>query len=99
MIKVRDIAYVRFAAPDLDRMERFLCDFGLAVAHRDPSTLYARGTDPEPYLHVTELGDAGFRGMAFEAFRSNDELTVTRNMIGGSQTVIGSTKAPVVNSQ
>ena len=29
MIKVKDVAYVRFRAPDLDQMERFLLDFGL----------------------------------------------------------------------
>ena len=29
MIKVTDVAYTRFTAPDLDRMEDFLTDFGL----------------------------------------------------------------------
>ncbi len=29
MIKATDVAYARFAAPDLDRMESFLVDFGL----------------------------------------------------------------------
>ncbi len=29
MIKVDDIAFVRFTAPDLDAMEAFLVDFGL----------------------------------------------------------------------
>jgi len=47
MIKVSDVAYARFAAPDLDRMETFLLDFGLTRQHRDDKTLYMRGTGPE----------------------------------------------------
>jgi catechol 2,3-dioxygenase-like lactoylglutathione lyase family enzyme len=67
MIKVKDIAFVRFSAPDLDVMERFTQDFGLETTLRSDDRLYCRGTDPSPYLHVTERGDAGFRGVAFEA--------------------------------
>ena len=62
MIKVQDIAYVRFAAPDLEAMQRFAADFGLVLTVRDHDTLYHRGSDSSPYIHVTELGDAGFRG-------------------------------------
>ena len=66
-IKVQDVAYVRFAAPELEVMERFLGDFGFVVNARGEDVLYSRGTDPSPYLHVTERGEAGFRGVAFEA--------------------------------
>ena len=31
-IKVQDLAFVRFSAPDLDTMESFLTDFGMARA-------------------------------------------------------------------
>jgi len=72
MIKVRDIAFVRFGVPDLDAMERFLGDFGLVVTARLGDAIYARGTDPEPYLHVSELGESGFRGLAFEAASAAD---------------------------
>jgi catechol 2,3-dioxygenase-like lactoylglutathione lyase family enzyme len=78
MIKVKDIAYARFAAPDLDAMERFVTDFGLAVTARRDDVLYARGTDPSPYLHVTERGDAGFRGVAFEAASADDLLAAAK---------------------
>jgi catechol 2,3-dioxygenase-like lactoylglutathione lyase family enzyme len=78
MIKVSDIAYARFAAPDLDAMERFVTDFGLAVTARRNDVLYARGTDPSPYLHVTERGDAGFRGVAFEAASADDLLAAAK---------------------
>jgi len=83
VIKVRDIAYVRFAAPDLARMERFLTDFGLVVNAREDGRLYARGTDPSPYVHVTELGDAGFLGVAFEA-GSAEDLAAAAKLDGAS---------------
>ncbi len=73
MIKVDDIAFVRFSAPDLDKMEAFLNDFGLARAHRDATTLYMRGQGADPYLHVTHQGEPGFAGVAFRA-RSADDL-------------------------
>jgi catechol 2,3-dioxygenase-like lactoylglutathione lyase family enzyme len=73
MIKADDIAFVRFTAPDLDKMEAFLTDFGLARAHRDADTLYMRGAGGDPYLHVTHKGDPGFAGVAFKA-RSLDDL-------------------------
>ena len=53
MIKVTDVAYVRFAAPDLERMENFLVDFGLTRSVRTDDTLYMRGLDPEHHLHIT----------------------------------------------
>jgi len=66
-IKVQDVAFVRFRAPDLDAMEAFLSEFGMIRAARSDDTLYMRGTDPDPFLHVTHRGEAGFAGVAFEA--------------------------------
>jgi catechol 2,3-dioxygenase-like lactoylglutathione lyase family enzyme len=67
-IKVNDIAFVRFRAPDLDSMQAFLVDFGMQCADRTGDTLYMRGTDDEAFVHVTHLGDdPGFIGLAFEA--------------------------------
>ena len=83
MIKVHDIAYVRFNAPDLDAMERFLTDFGLVVHARENEVLYARGTDPSPYAHVTERGDPGFAGLAFEA-GSAEDLAAAATLPGAS---------------
>lgn len=83
MIKVQDIAYARFAAPDLDRMEKFLGDFGLVVTARQGDRIFARGTDPSPYLHVTEPGEPGFRGFAFEA-ASADDLRDAAQLEGAS---------------
>jgi len=72
MIKVRDLAYVRFSAPDLEGMERFARDFGLVLAAREGDVLYHRGTDPSPYCHVTEKGDPGFRCLGLEAHAASD---------------------------
>jgi catechol 2,3-dioxygenase-like lactoylglutathione lyase family enzyme len=83
MIKVKDIAFVRFAAPDLDVMERFLTDFGLVVTAREGGALYVRGTDGSPYLHVTEQGETGFRGVAFEA-GSAENLAAAAKLDGAS---------------
>lgn len=83
MIKVQDIAYVRLAAPDLAVMQRFAADFGLALTARESDTLYHRGSDPSPYLHVTELGEPGFRGVAFET-ASADDLAKASKLEGAS---------------
>ncbi len=42
MIKVTDVAYARFRAPDLDKMEGFLKDFGLERSARTDNALYMR---------------------------------------------------------
>jgi catechol 2,3-dioxygenase-like lactoylglutathione lyase family enzyme len=83
MIKVSDIAFVRFGAPDLDVMERFTQAFGLVTSERSDSALYSRGSDPEPFVHVVECGDAGFRGVAFDA-ASADDLAAAARMEGAS---------------
>jgi catechol 2,3-dioxygenase-like lactoylglutathione lyase family enzyme len=72
-IKVNDIAFVRFQAPDLDVMQTFLEDFGMHCAQRTGDTLYMRGTDDEGFVHVTHLGaEAGFVGLAFAANSAAD---------------------------
>lgn len=72
MIKVEDIVYVRFRAPDLDQMEDFLIDFGMTRSERTETALYMRGTGPDPVVHVTELGEPGFVGLAFQAASEAD---------------------------
>jgi len=83
MIKVRELAYVRFSAPDLEAMQRFAANFGLVLAARAGDILYHRGTDPSPYCHVTELGEPGFRCVAFEADSAAD-LEAASQIAGAS---------------
>jgi catechol 2,3-dioxygenase-like lactoylglutathione lyase family enzyme len=66
MIHVTDLAHVRFRAPDLDRMEAFLADFGLVRSARTESALYMRGSDAPHHVHVTERGAPAFLGLALE---------------------------------
>lgn len=72
IVKVEDIAFVRFRAPDLEEMRAFLLDFGFGCLEHD-GKLYARGSDGAPYLHITEAGDPGFAGLGFRA-ASRDDL-------------------------
>lgn len=84
MIVVSDIAYVRYRAPDLDRMEQFLLDFGLHRLQRTPTKLYMRAAGGEPYVHVTELGEpsAGI-GIGLLA-QSEDDLRQVAEKFGTS---------------
>jgi catechol 2,3-dioxygenase-like lactoylglutathione lyase family enzyme len=83
MPPVTDLAYVRFRAPDLGRMERFLTDFGLVRSARTPTALYMRGTDPQHHLHVTELGEPAFLGVGLEA-AGRAELEAIARLPGAS---------------
>ena len=65
--RVTDLAFPRFQAPDLDRMEAFLNDFGMQRAARTERALYMRGTDRQHHVHVTHLGEPEFLGFAFHA--------------------------------
>ena len=78
LIKVKDLAYGRLRAPDLDTMEEFLTHFGMVRAARTPSALYMRGTDPSHHLHVTEKGDPRFVGFAYYAASEEDLQRVAK---------------------
>jgi catechol 2,3-dioxygenase-like lactoylglutathione lyase family enzyme len=67
ILKIEDVAYVRFRAPDLGAMRAFLEDFGLVLVEETPTRLVARAAGSSPVAHVTERGDAGFVGVAFRA--------------------------------
>src|SRR2546429_2888824 len=72
LIKLTDLAYGRLSAPDLDAMEEFLTEFGMVRAERTKTALYMRGTDPAHHIHVTEKGEPGFVGLAYEAASAED---------------------------
>jgi catechol 2,3-dioxygenase-like lactoylglutathione lyase family enzyme len=71
LIKVEDIAHVRFAAPDLGAMRMFLTDFGLECFEQD-GQLYGRGADGRPFVHATEQGEAAFMAVGFRAASVED---------------------------
>ena len=77
--KARDVAYVRFGAPDLDAMKSFLLDFGLSEAgEADDGVLRMRGTGPLPFLHETEQGEPGLRALGLLAGSVADIETLAR---------------------
>ena len=78
MIRVTDLAHVRFRAPDLDAMEAFLTDFGLVRSARTPDALYMRGTDAPHHVHVTERGEPAFLGVGLEAASAADLAAIAR---------------------
>ena len=76
-IKVEDIAYVRFRAPELDRMEKYLQDFGLAsVPSTSQDRLYMRGRGSAPFVHVTERGEPAFLALGLRASSREDLETL-----------------------
>jgi catechol 2,3-dioxygenase-like lactoylglutathione lyase family enzyme len=66
VIRIEDIAHVRYAVPDLAAMRAFLDDFGMSCFERG-GHLYAKGTDGRPFLHVTQPGEAKFLAVGLRA--------------------------------
>jgi catechol 2,3-dioxygenase-like lactoylglutathione lyase family enzyme len=78
VIKAFDLAYGRLRAPDLDRQEAFLADFGMVRSDRTRTALYMRGTDPPHHIHVTELGEPRYVGIAVHAASMEDLERISR---------------------
>ena len=78
VIKAFDLAYGRLRSPDLDKQEEFLTDFGMVRADRTKNALYMRGTDAPHHLHVTELGEPRYVGIAVHAAGMEDLERVAR---------------------
>ncbi len=84
IIKVKDVAFGRLQAPDLDAEEEFLTHFGMIKVERTKNKLFMRGTGPAHHLHVTELGDSPkLIGFAFYA-QSEDDLKKIATAPGAS---------------
>ncbi|MFM6951502.1 MAG: VOC family protein [Novosphingobium sp.] len=66
VIRIEDIAHVRYAAPDLAAMRAFLEDFGMDCFEQG-GRLYGRGSDGRPFVHVTEPGAARFLAVGLRA--------------------------------
>lgn len=67
-ILIEDIAFVRFSAPDLNKMRTFLEDFGLRVSESARhDVLHMRGAGAAPFLHETSVGEPRFVGIGLRA--------------------------------
>lgn len=78
IIKIEDIAFVRFGAPDLAEMRAFLEDFGLVVAEASDRRIVSRGLGPCPVVHIAELGEPAFTGVGFRAAGLEDLEALAR---------------------
>lgn len=77
IIRVDDVAFPRFRAPDLTVMEEFLHTFGMHTLARTDDALHMRGTDGTHAVHVTHLGEPAFLGLAFRATSLDDLATLS----------------------
>ena len=72
--KAVDVESVRFAAPDLDLMRKFLADFGMHDAEdAGDGILRMRGVGTAPFIHETVQGEPGFVGLSLRV-RDMDDL-------------------------
>ena len=78
VIRAADLAYGRLRSPDLDKQEEFLTAFGMVRADRTKNALYMRGTDEPHHIHVTELGEPKYVGIAFHAESIEDLQKLSR---------------------
>jgi catechol 2,3-dioxygenase-like lactoylglutathione lyase family enzyme len=67
VIKVEDVAHVRFSAPDISAMKTFLLDFGLSPIEGEGEIFYARGAGQAAFVHATSPGEPGFRALGLRA--------------------------------
>ncbi len=79
MIRIEDVAFVGFRAPDLDRMQTYLEAFGLWPVERTDERLFMRGYGAAPFVHVTERGPAGFAILGLRAASRDDLETLARD--------------------
>jgi catechol 2,3-dioxygenase-like lactoylglutathione lyase family enzyme len=82
-VKVMEVAFARLQAPDLDKMEEFLTEFGMFKSARTDTALYMRGTEPSHHLHVTHKGEPGFISFAYRV-SSEDDLKALAAAPGAS---------------
>lgn len=94
--KCKDVAYVRFGAPDIDKMHEFLTDFGLVVVEKTDSKLITRTRGTSAFSHVTELGEPEFKSFGIwldseadlEALAKHDNVPIEDlNLPGGGKVV------------
>ena len=79
VIKIEDIAHVRFAAPDLRKMRTFLTDFGLETWEGEDGLLFARVSDGTAFSHSTQQGEPRFLGLGLRAESVEDLERLARS--------------------
>lgn len=73
LVKADDVAFVRFAAPDLSTMRQFLQEFGMLHASSSAGRLFMRGYGSAPFVHATVEGPPDFAGFGLR-LKSMEDL-------------------------
>jgi catechol 2,3-dioxygenase-like lactoylglutathione lyase family enzyme len=84
VIKAVDVAYVRFAVPDMAKQRAFLSDFGMTEVGEVDGTLYLRGAGEAPFCYALSQGEPAFLGLGvwakdradLEAIAAHDGVAV-----------------------
>jgi len=84
VIKAVDVAFVRFAVPDMARQRGFLKDFGMIEVGEVDGTLFLRGAGPAPFCYALSQGEPAFLGFGIwakdradlEAIAAHDGVSV-----------------------
>lgn len=66
LIRIVDVVYPIFSAPDLRKMRSFLEDFGMVLAYEGSDELFMRGSGATPVVHKTVRGAPNFTGLAVQ---------------------------------
>ncbi len=72
VIKALDVAFVRFAVPDVEKQRTFLKDFGLIEVGDVDGTFYLRGAGPAPFCYALSQGEPAFLGFGVWAKDRSD---------------------------
>ncbi|TFZ05923.1 biphenyl-2,3-diol 1,2-dioxygenase [Ramlibacter henchirensis] len=73
------LAFVMFEKPDLEAIEAFLLDFGMATAQRTQDAVVMRGAGPAPCIYLARKGPRSrYLGAAFEVGADYDFDRVVR---------------------
>jgi catechol 2,3-dioxygenase-like lactoylglutathione lyase family enzyme len=76
MVTIEDIAYVRYAVPDLDAAVGFMADFGLQLSARTGSAIYMRAAGASHHVYIAEGAETS-RGLGFGLLAaSRDDLAL-----------------------
>jgi catechol 2,3-dioxygenase-like lactoylglutathione lyase family enzyme len=96
-IKVTDLAWLEIEKPDLARAETFARDFGFAVAAREPTALYLRGSLPgTPCVVIRKGARTRFIGPTFKAADAGDLDTLARETNGRVEPLTGPVEGNIV---
>lgn len=77
LVKIADIAYLRFGRRDLDRATRYFQDFGLTIAARSADVVHFRGVMPQHHCLIVErAAHDGFLSLGLRATSADDLATL-----------------------